>query len=58
MLPLFLRDFISLRMRQPSQSAAPRAGDALAAIGYTKVAHYPEGKQEWMEAGFPVEKAA
>jgi rhodanese-related sulfurtransferase len=27
-------------------------------MGYTNVAHYPEGKQGWMEAGFPVEKAA
>jgi rhodanese-related sulfurtransferase len=24
-------------------------------MGYTKVAHYPEGKQGWMEAGLPVE---
>jgi hypothetical protein len=28
------------------------------AMGYTNVAHYPEGKQGWMEAGLPVEKAA
>jgi len=27
-------------------------------MGYSKVAHYPEGKQGWMEAGLPVEKAA
>jgi len=27
-------------------------------MGYTKVAHYPQGKQGWMEAGLPVEKAA
>jgi len=27
-------------------------------MGYTNVVHYPEGKQGWMEAGFPVEKAA
>jgi len=27
-------------------------------MGYTNVAHYPEGKQGWIEAGFPVEKAA
>ena len=26
-------------------------------MGYTNVAHYPEGKQGWMEAGLPVEKA-
>jgi len=27
-------------------------------MGYTNVAHYPEGKQGWMESGLPVEKAA
>ena len=27
-------------------------------MGYTNVGHYPEGKQGWMEAGLPVEKAA
>jgi hypothetical protein len=27
-------------------------------MGHTYVANYPEGKQGWMEAGFPVEKAA
>jgi len=26
-------------------------------MGYKNVAHYPEGKQGWMEAGLPVEKA-
>jgi rhodanese-related sulfurtransferase len=30
----------------------------MAAMGYTNVAHYPEGKQGWVEAGLPVEKAA
>jgi rhodanese-related sulfurtransferase len=30
----------------------------LAAMGYANVAHYPEGKQGWMESGLPVEKAA
>jgi rhodanese-related sulfurtransferase len=30
----------------------------LAAMGYKNVAHYPEGKQGWMEAGLPMEKAA
>jgi len=30
----------------------------LAAMGYTNVAHYPEGKQGWMEARLPVEKGA
>jgi len=27
-------------------------------MGYKNVTHYPEGKQGWMEAGLPVEKAA
>jgi rhodanese-related sulfurtransferase len=27
-------------------------------MGYKNVAHYPEGKQGWVEAGLPVEKAA
>jgi len=27
-------------------------------MGYKNVSHYPEGKQGWMEAGLPVEKAA
>jgi rhodanese-related sulfurtransferase len=27
-------------------------------MGYTNVAHYPEGKQGWMEAGLPVGKSA
>ena len=27
------------------------AARELAAMGYTNVAHYPEGKQGWMEAG-------
>jgi len=27
-------------------------------MGYKNVAHYPEGKQGWMEAGLPVQKSA
>jgi rhodanese-related sulfurtransferase len=38
--------------------ASEYAARELAAMGYTNVAHYPEGKQGWVEAGFPVEKAA
>jgi rhodanese-related sulfurtransferase len=30
----------------------------LAAMGYSNVAHYPEGKQGWMAAGFTVAKGA
>jgi rhodanese-related sulfurtransferase len=38
--------------------ASEYAARELAAMGYKNVAHYPEGKQGWMEAGLPVEKAA
>jgi len=38
--------------------ASSYAARELAAMGYTNVAHYPEGKQGWMEAGLPVEKPA
>jgi rhodanese-related sulfurtransferase len=38
--------------------ASQYAARELAAMGYTNVAHYPDGKQGWMEAGLPVEKAA
>jgi len=38
--------------------ASAYAARELAAMGYTNVAHYPEGKQGWMEAGLPVEKSA
>jgi hypothetical protein len=31
--------------------------EALEAL-HANVAHYPEGKQGWVEAGLPVEKAA
>jgi rhodanese-related sulfurtransferase len=38
--------------------ASEYAARELAAMGYTNVTHYPEGKQGWMEAGLPVEKSA
>jgi rhodanese-related sulfurtransferase len=38
--------------------ASEYAARELAAMGYTNVSHYPEGKQGWMEAGLPVEKSA
>lgn len=34
------------------------AAEALTGLGYTNVAEYVEGKQDWMEAGFPIEKGA
>ncbi|MCB1915669.1 MAG: hypothetical protein KDG52_08140 [Rhodocyclaceae bacterium] len=30
----------------------------LAAMGYTRVAEYEEGKQDWIEAGLPLERAS
>lgn len=38
--------------------ASEYAARELAAMGYTNVAHYPEGKQGWKEVGLPVEKSA
>jgi rhodanese-related sulfurtransferase len=38
--------------------ASQYAARELAALGYTHVAHYPDGKQGRMEAGLPVEKAS
>ena len=32
------------------------AAQTLAAMGYTNVAEYEEGKQDWIEAGLPIEK--
>ena len=38
----------------PCQNSAI-AARTLVALGYTKVAEYVEGKQDWVEAGFPLE---
>ena len=32
------------------------AAQTLASMGYTNVAEYAEGKQDWIEAGLPLEK--
>lgn len=32
------------------------AAQTLASMGYTNVAEYAEGKQDWIEAGLPIEK--
>jgi len=32
-----------------------KAAQALASMGYTNVAEYEEGKQDWIEAGLPIE---
>ena len=32
------------------------ASQTLAALGYTNVAEYVEGKQDWIEAGLPLER--
>lgn len=34
------------------------AAEALVGLGYKNVAEYVEGKQDWIEAGLPVEKGA
>ena len=34
------------------------AAKRLAALGYTNVREYAEGKQDWIEAGLPIERAA
>jgi rhodanese-related sulfurtransferase len=34
------------------------AARTLDALGYTNVAEYVEGKQDWVEAGLPLEKSA
>ncbi len=34
------------------------AAHELEAMGYTNVRRYPEGKQDWREAGLPVESGA
>ncbi|WP_435591700.1 rhodanese-like domain-containing protein [Nocardia sp. bgisy118] len=41
-----------------SNPACPNSGQVaakLTALGYTNVRKYPEGIQDWTEAGFPVE---
>jgi len=38
----------------PCQNSAIAAGE-LAALGYSNVREYVEGKQDWVEAGLPVE---
>ncbi|MEY2517597.1 MAG: hypothetical protein QOJ89_4955, partial [bacterium] len=34
------------------------AAEQLAALGYANVRRYEEGKQDWMEAGLPVQTGA
>ena len=34
------------------------AAKRLAALGYTNVREYAEGKQDWVEAGLPIERGA
>ena len=35
--------------------ASDRAARELAAMGYTRVLHYVEGKKDWIDAGLPAE---
>jgi rhodanese-related sulfurtransferase len=38
--------------------ASVQAGERLIELGYRNVSHYRGGKQEWKEAGFPLEGGA
>jgi rhodanese-related sulfurtransferase len=39
----------------PTRHASENAARDLAALGYTNVRDYAEGKQDWIDAGLPVE---
>ena len=41
----------------PCQNSA-QAAHKLAALGYTHVREYVEGKQDWIEGGLPIERTA
>ena len=36
-------------------TASPSAGKKLEELGFTNVYHYPGGKKEWEESGYPME---
>ena len=38
--------------------ASPKAAERMEALGYAEVYDYEAGKEDWKEAGLPVEKAA
>jgi rhodanese-related sulfurtransferase len=48
-------DEIIVYCADPECKASPKAAQKLEAFGFTNVKEYPGGKQEWSEAGYPVE---
>ena len=41
----------------PTRHASENAARELAAMGYTNVRDYAEGKSDWIDAGLPIESA-
>ena len=54
LLPDKLQEIIVYCANTPCQNSAI-AAHRLAALGYTQVREYVEGKQDWVEAGLPTE---
>lgn len=48
-------DFIVVYCANTPCRSSRIAAQTLAAMGYTNVAEYEEGKQDWIDAGLPVE---
>lgn len=49
-------DFIVVYCANTACQNSRIAAQTLAAMGYTNVAEYEEGKQDWIEAGLPIER--
>jgi rhodanese-related sulfurtransferase len=49
-------DFIVVYCANTACQNSRIAAQTLASMGYTNVAEYEEGKQDWVEAGLPLEK--
>ena len=49
-------DFIVVYCANTACQNSRIAAQTLATMGYTNVAAYEEGKQDWIEAGLPIEK--
>ena len=48
-------DFIIVYCANTTCQNSRIAAQTLASMGYTNVAEYEEGKQDWIEAGLPIE---
>jgi len=48
-------DFIVVYCANTACQNSRIAAQTLATMGYTNVAEYEEGKQDWIEAGLPIE---